>query len=85
MTKTPKERPIYFLSHKLSPTQTQWPPIECEAYALFYALQKLDQYLHDAQFVIKTYHKPLKSLFECPIQKRRYSIGQPILGAIIAK
>ena len=35
---TPKGRPIYFPSHKLSPTQTQWPPIECEAYAIFYAL-----------------------------------------------
>ena len=61
--KTPKERPIYFLSHKLSPTQTQLPPIEHEAYAIFCALQKLDQYLHDAQFVIKTDHKPLKGLF----------------------
>ena len=60
--KTPKERHIYFLSHKLSPTQTRWPPIECEAYAIFYALQKLDQYLHNAQFVIKTDHKPLKGL-----------------------
>ena len=78
--KDPKERPIYFLSHKLSPTQTQWPPIEHEAYAIFYALKKLDQYLHDAQFVIKTDHKPLKGPFEYKI---RYSFGQPISGAII--
>ena len=69
--KTPKERPMYFLSHKLSPTQTRRPPIECEAYtnAIFYGLQKLDQYLHDAQFVIKTDHKPLKGLFESPYTK----------------
>ena len=83
--RTPKERPIYFLSHKLSPTQTQWPPIECEAYAIFYELQKLDQYLHDAQFVIKTDHKPLKGLFESPIQNKKIQYWTTNLGAIIGK
>ena len=68
---TPKERPIYFLSHKLSPTQTQWPPIESEAYAIFYALEKLNQYLHDVHLVIRTDYKPLKDLFESPIQNKK--------------
>ena len=69
--KTPKESPIYFLSHKMSATQTQWPPIECEAYAIIYALQKLDQYSHGAQFIIKSDHKPLKGLFGSPIQNKK--------------
>ena len=33
---------IYFLSHRLSPTQQKWPMIKKEAYAIVYALQKLD-------------------------------------------
>ena len=37
----PEEVPIYFLSHKLSPTQQRWPMIEKEAYAIVYALEKL--------------------------------------------
>lgn len=45
------EKPIYFLSHKST--------VEKEAFAIHYALQKLDHYLHNATFVIKTDHKPL--------------------------
>ena len=36
----PEEIPIYFLSHKLSPTEQRWPVIEKEANAMIYALQK---------------------------------------------
>ena len=42
------EKPIYFISHKLSDTQTRWSPIEKEAYAIHYALQKFHHYLHSA-------------------------------------
>ena len=59
----PEEVPIYFLSHKLTSTQQKWPVIEKEAFAIVYALQKLDYYLNGAQFTIKTDHKPLKYLF----------------------
>lgn len=52
------EKPIYYLSHKLSKTQCKWSTIEKEAFAIHYALQKLDYYLHNARFVIKTDHKP---------------------------
>ncbi len=48
------EKPIYYLSHKLSKTQCKWSTVEKEAYAIHYALQKLDHYLHGAQFIIKT-------------------------------
>ena len=60
----PEEVPVYFLSHRLSPTQQRWPVIEREAYAIVYALQKLDYYLNGATFTIKTDHRPLQYLFE---------------------
>ena len=56
------EKPIYYLSHKLSKTQCKWSTIEKEAYSINHALCKLDYYLHGARFVIKTDHKPLKYL-----------------------
>ena len=68
------EQPLYFLSHKLSHTQTKWPTIEKECYAIYYALQKLDPYLHNARFVIKTDHKPLKHLLESPMQNRKVQL-----------
>ena len=62
------EKPIYFLSHRLSKTQQNWPVIEKEAFPLHYALQKLDHYLHGAEFIIKTDHKTLNYLLESPMQ-----------------
>ena len=53
------EKPIYYLFHKLRTSQAKCPTIEKEAFANFYALEKLDQYLHDADFIIRTDHKPL--------------------------
>ena len=46
------EKPIFFLSHRLSRTQEKWPIIEKEAYAIHYALQKLDHYLHGAEGIL---------------------------------
>lgn len=66
-----EEQPVYFLSHKLSKTQCKWSTIEKEAYAIHYALQKLDYYLHNATFAIKTDHAPLKYLLESPIQNKK--------------
>ena len=54
-----EEKPIYFLSHKLSDSQVRWSTIEKEAFAIFYSLQKLHFYLCNAQFTIKTDHMPL--------------------------
>ena len=65
------EKPIYFLSHKLSDTQCRWSTIEKEAYAIHYSLQKLDHYLHGAEFIVRTDHKPLKYLLESLMQNRK--------------
>ena len=69
------EQPLYFSSHKLSHTQTKWPTIEKECYAIYYALQILDHYLHNAQFTIRTDHKPLKHLLDSPMQNRKVQLS----------
>lgn len=68
------EVPIHFISHKLSDTQTRWSTIEKEAFAIHFALQRLDHYLHNAQFVIRTDHKPLKYLLEAPMQNKKIQL-----------
>ena len=73
------EKHIYYLSHKLTASQTKWLTIE-EAFAIFYALEKLDQYLHDADFVIGTDHKPLKCILDSPKQNKKFNIGQLTVG-----
>ena len=60
----PEEIPIYFLSHRLSKIHQRWPVIEKEAYAIMYALKKLDYYLSGSVFTIKMDHKQLRYLLE---------------------
>ena len=62
---------LNYLSHKLSRSQCKWSAVEKEAYAIHFALQKFDYYLHYSQFVIKTDHKPLKYLLESPMQNKK--------------
>ena len=68
------EKPIYYLSHKLSKSQCKWSVVEKEAFAIHFALQKLDYYLHNAQFIIKTDHTPLKYLLESPMQNKKIQL-----------
>ena len=68
------EKPIYYLSHKLSRSQCKWSVVEKEAFAIHFALQKLDYYLHNSQFVIRTDHKPLKFLLESPMQNKKIQL-----------
>lgn len=65
------EKPIHFISKKLSKSQSKWPIIEKECFAIFYAVQKLDFYLHNAKFTVRTDHRPLKFLLESPMQNRK--------------
>ena len=37
---------------------------------MFYALQKLDQYVYNSEFVMRTDHKPLKYSLDSPIQNK---------------
>lgn len=68
------EKPIYFLSHRLSKTQQKWPTIEKEAFAIHYALQNLDHYLNGAEFKIKCDHKPLKYILDSPMQNKKIQL-----------
>ena len=68
------EKPIHFLSHKLSDTQTRWTTIEKEAYAIHYTLQKFHHYLYSASFTIYTDHRPLEYLLKSPMQNRKIQV-----------
>ena len=50
------------------------PQSKKEAYAIHYALQKLDRFLHDAEFTIRTDHKPLKYILEAPMQNKKIQL-----------
>ena len=65
------EKPIYFLSHRLTKTQQRWSTIEREAYALFFSLQRLNYYLNGAKIIVRTDHKPLLCLFNQEIKSKR--------------
>ena len=65
------EKPIYYLSHKLTRSQFKWSVVKKEVYAIHFALQKLDYYIHNAQFIIRTDHKPLMYLLESPMQNKK--------------
>ena len=67
-------KPIYYLSHKLNKSQSKWSVVEKEAYAIHFSLQKLEYYLHNYQFIIRTDHKPLKYLLESPMQNKKIQI-----------
>ena len=43
-----EEKPLYYLSHKLSKSQCKWSTVEKEGYVIHFSLQKLDYYLHNA-------------------------------------
>ena len=40
-------------------------------FAIFFAQQKLDHYLHDSEFVIRTDHKPLKDIMDSQVQEKK--------------
>lgn len=57
------ERPIHFLSHKLTETQTRWPIVQTECFAIYFAVQKFRPYLYGSKIIVRTDHKPLQYLF----------------------
>ncbi|KAK6173844.1 hypothetical protein SNE40_017230 [Patella caerulea] len=80
-----EELPVYMLSHTLSNTQSRWSTIEKECYAIHYALQKLDFYLHDAEFIIRTDHKPLKYLLDSPMNNKKLEMWSLTISAYNCK
>ena len=56
------EKLLYFLSHKLSPTQCRWSTVEKEAWAIHHSLEKLNSWISCSQILVRTDHQPLKYL-----------------------
>ena len=55
------DRPLAYMSKKLTKTQTSWPTIEQECYAIVEAVEKWDKYLRGQDFILETDHEPLVS------------------------
>jgi hypothetical protein len=66
-----KEEPIYYLSHSLSKAQRKWSTFEREAYAVYYSIKKLNFYLENTEFIVRTDHKPLEILRTKEIQNKK--------------
>ena len=56
------DRPLGYMSKKLTKAQRNWPTIEQECYAIVQAVEKWDKYLRGREFVLETDHEPLISL-----------------------
>ncbi|CAF1317352.1 unnamed protein product, partial [Rotaria sp. Silwood1] len=56
------DRPICYMSKKLTPAQQRWSPIEQECYAIVKAVELWHHYLHGNHFILESDHKPLEAL-----------------------
>ena len=56
------DRPLAYMSKKLTKSQTKWPTIEQECYAIIQAVDKWDKYLRGHEFILETDHEPLVNL-----------------------
>ena len=57
------QKPVLFISKKLSESQSRWSNIEREAYAIVWSLMRLRQFLLGRKFTLMTDHKPLVYIF----------------------
>ncbi|XP_048479394.1 uncharacterized protein K02A2.6-like isoform X1 [Plutella xylostella] len=58
-----RERAVAYVSRKLNDAETNYSQIHREALAIIYCVQKFHQYLYGRNFILKTDHKPLVSIF----------------------
>ena len=64
LDKEGKERPISFISQKLTETQRRWATIEKEAFSIIWSLNKLKEIILGSQIFVFTDHNPLVYLTE---------------------
>lgn len=56
------ERPVYFLSRKLSPNEKNYSVSEKEFLAVLWSIERLHQYLYGRPFTVRTDHQCLRQL-----------------------
>ena len=56
-------RPIHYISRSLKPAEMNYSPIEKEALALVWGIEKLHLYLYAKHFEVISDHKPLQYIF----------------------
>ena len=59
---TKEERPVYFLSRKLSENEKSYSASEKEFLAVLWSAERLHQYLYGRPFIVRTDHQSLKQL-----------------------
>ena len=57
------ERPVGFVLHFLTPSESNYAQLEKEALAIIFGMKKLHQYLYGRQFNLITDHKPITAIF----------------------
>jgi len=56
-------KPVYFVSKTLNNHERNWAIIEKEAFAIFWSIKRLKNYLLGRKFVVYSDHKPLQFIF----------------------
>ena len=63
------DRPIWYLSHAFTASESKWSTIEQEAFAIFFAITSLSHFLLGHDFVIETDHRNLMYLHKAKAPK----------------
>jgi hypothetical protein len=64
-----EEKPVAWVSHKLSPQATRWSMVELELYALVFAVTTLQPYLLGRKFLVRTDSRNLVHLANSTVAK----------------
>ena len=73
-----QELPAAFLSHTFTDTQWKWSTTEQEAYGVYYAVTKCNNFLQGSDFAVQNDHKPLQKFQNGKIADNkinRWSLG----------
>jgi transposase InsO family protein len=63
------ERVIAYISYAFNAVERRWSTFEQEAFAIYYCVLKLEQFLHGRYFVVKTDHKNLLYMMQASAPK----------------